>query len=74
MGLFKGCNLTQLFYSSNYFDIEALVLVVDSASESPREVFSFWNFGQKAENFACLSAMVEHSCTHIHSLAKNVLF
>ena len=41
MGLFKGCNLTQLFYSSNYFDIEALVLVVDSASESPRDVFLF---------------------------------
>ena len=72
MGLFNGCNLTQSFYSSNYFDIEALVL--DSASESPRDVFSFWNFGQKAENFACLSPMVEHSCTHIHSLAKNELF
>ena len=77
-GSIQGVQLdSYLLYSSNYFDIEALV--VDSASESPQDVFfSFWNFGQKAENFACLSAMVEknleNSCFHIHSLAKNVLF
>ena len=50
MGLFQGVQLdSYLLYSSNYFDIEALV--VDSASESPPDVFFFLEFWTKGREF-----------------------
>ena len=49
-GSIQGVQLdSYLLYSSNYFDIEALV--VDSASESPRDVFFFLEFWTKGREF-----------------------
>ena len=65
-GSIHGVQLdSYLLYSSNYFDIEALVLVFNSANESPPDVFSFWNFGQKGEKCAMVEKNLKNSCTHI---------